>query len=82
MHRTASVCPVCLKPIPAVRVEWDGRYFQEKTCPEHGDFSTLVWQGSQALEDWTGPREETWAVPRTAACAETTCGPPAAPCWR
>lgn len=61
MHRTRSVCPVCLKPIPAVRVERDGRYFQEKTCPEHGDFSTLVWQGSQALEDWTGPREETGA---------------------
>ena len=58
MHKTTSVCPVCLKRVPAVRVEREGRCYLEKTCPEHGAFSALVWQGSEALEDWTGPREE------------------------
>ncbi|MCI8422343.1 MAG: radical SAM protein [Lawsonibacter sp.] len=59
MHRTASVCPVCLKRIPAVRTERNGHMYQEKTCPEHGTFSTVLWRGSEPLEHWTGPREET-----------------------
>ena len=63
MHKTTSVCPVCLRRVPAVRVERDGRCYQEKACPEHGAFFTLIWQGSEALEDWTGPREETGAEP-------------------
>lgn len=61
MHRTTSVCPVCLKRLPAVRVSREGRCYLEKTCPEHGAFSVLVWQGSEDLGDWTGPREETGA---------------------
>lgn len=61
MHRTTSVCPVCLRRIPAERVKREGRYYLEKTCPEHGAFSTLIWEGSEALEDWTGRREETGA---------------------
>lgn len=61
MQKTVSVCPVCLKRIPAVRVKRDGRFYQEKSCPEHGAFSTLIWQGSEDLEGWTGPREETGA---------------------
>ena len=55
MQKTVSVCPVCLKRIPAVRVKRDGRFYQEKSCPEHGAFSTLIWQGSEDLEGWTGP---------------------------
>ena len=59
MRRTTSVCPICLKRVPAVRVRRQGQYYLEKTCPEHGGFSTLLWQGSQPLEDWTGPLPET-----------------------
>jgi len=33
----------------------------EKTCLEHGSFSTILWRGSESLEDWAGPREETGA---------------------
>lgn len=72
MRKTTSVCPVCFKRIPAVRAERDGRYYQEKSCPEHGAFSTLIWQGSEALEDWTGPREETGAEP--GLCCPDGCG--------
>ena len=44
---TTSVCPVCLKQLPAQRVaEVDGIYM-EKTCPEHGDFRVLLWHGSE-----------------------------------
>lgn len=43
--RTESVCPVCLKKLPAQkRAEADGIYM-DKTCPEHGSFSALLWEG-------------------------------------
>lgn len=48
-----SVCPECLKVIPAEKV-WkkDGIYL-EKTCPEHGSFEALIWEGSlSSYEEW------------------------------
>lgn len=53
-EKTKSVCPVCLQVIEAVKVEKTvfnentilSGVFMEKCCPEHGDFSTLIWEGS------------------------------------
>lgn len=46
LNHTQSVCPVCLKTIDAeVRAGHSG-VFLEKSCPEHGFFSTLIWDGS------------------------------------
>lgn len=43
--RTKSVCPVCLRVLDASkRAEKDGIYL-DKRCPEHGDFSALIWEG-------------------------------------
>ena len=43
--KTESVCPVCLRVLPAEkRSEPDGIYL-DKTCPEHGKFSSLIWEG-------------------------------------
>lgn len=45
--RTESVCPVCLRKLPADKVIGpDDNIYMEKTCPEHGKFSTLIWEGS------------------------------------
>ena len=42
---TTSVCPVCLKTLPAIlRTAPDGVYM-DKTCPDHGNFSALLWEG-------------------------------------
>ena len=43
IRNTASVCPVCMKKLPAV-LERDGEkgIFLIKTCPEHGTFRTAV----------------------------------------
>lgn len=42
---TESVCPVCLRRLKAEkRAEQDGIYM-DKSCPEHGRFSTLIWEG-------------------------------------
>ena len=46
--RTKSVCPVCLRVLDArKRSERDGIYM-DKNCPEHGQFSALIWEGNMA----------------------------------
>lgn len=43
---TESVCPVCLRVIKARKtVGDDGFIHLEKTCPVHGDFDVLIWEG-------------------------------------
>lgn len=63
---TSSVCPICLKTIPATRVrrveprqvnsDSDDTVELVKRCPEHGDFSTVVWRG--ARPDYAAWRRE------------------------
>jgi uncharacterized radical SAM superfamily Fe-S cluster-containing enzyme len=45
IHLTESVCPVCLRKIPARHVLQSGNIYMEKTCENHGDFSTIIWRG-------------------------------------
>jgi len=40
---TGSLCPECLKIIPAKLVERDGKIWMIKKCPEHGEFEELYW---------------------------------------
>lgn len=56
---TDSVCPVCLRRIPAQRVaEADGIYM-EKTCPEHGDFRVLLWRGPvEEYNSWKRQKQQ------------------------
>lgn len=59
IRKTRSVCPVCLKNIPASLMrEYDGRILLKKSCPVHGSFRVPVWQGKVDFEQWlleTGP---------------------------
>ena len=58
--RTKSVCPVCLRVLDAQkRAEKDGVYM-DKSCPEHGQFSTLIWEGN--LASYTAWNRENRAV--------------------
>ncbi len=50
--QTHSVCPVCLKRIPAKRVLHGQDVYLEKTCPEHGFTSTVLWRGEPAYLSW------------------------------
>ena len=53
IRSTRSVCPVCLRNLPAALCRKDdGRVFLEKTCPEHGAFRALVWQGKTDFASW------------------------------
>ena len=48
LTKTTSVCPQCLKTLPATLFERDGKVYITKTCPEHGEFEDL-YSGSY---DW------------------------------
>ena len=54
IRETRSVCPVCLRNLPARLVrEADGAVLLEKSCPEHGAFRVPVWRGLVDFERWT-----------------------------
>ena len=56
LSRTESLCPSCLKKIPAFRVT-DGRdVYLEKRCDVHGVFNTVIWRGNPAFETWARPK--------------------------
>jgi hypothetical protein len=40
---TESLCPECMKVLPAEIYEEDGKVYIRKTCPEHGEWSDLYW---------------------------------------
>ena len=52
IRKTRSVCPVCLRNLPACLMREEGVIRLEKTCPEHGKFSVPVWHGKQDWETW------------------------------
>ena len=49
---TESLCPQCLKRIPAVRIRKNGDIYLRKTCPDHGTFETVVWRGRPTFDSW------------------------------
>ncbi|HUU07173.1 MAG TPA: radical SAM protein [Thermoplasmata archaeon] len=52
---TESLCPECLAVIKATLKEKDGKVVMEKTCPEHGSFSDVVWSDAEMylrVESW------------------------------
>ncbi|WP_371380659.1 radical SAM (seleno)protein TrsS [Sporomusa aerivorans] len=57
LSATKSVCPECLRRIPAERAAIGDKVFLRKTCPEHGLFQVCIWQGEPRYEDWTNPSE-------------------------
>ena len=61
VKKTASVCPECLQRIPARLVREGSEWYMKKTCPEHGNFKTIVWRGLPELTGWgsyKAPKEE------------------------
>jgi len=50
---TESVCPECLKRIPAQRIAVGDEVYLDKACPEHGSFRTAIWRGQPSHESWS-----------------------------
>lgn len=51
-----SVCPVCLRPIPAWHETVGDETFLVKECPDHGVSRTIVWRGEPDFHDWSRPK--------------------------
>lgn len=56
LSRTESLCPSCLKKIPAFRVTDGMDVYLEKRCDMHGVFYTVIWRGNPAFETWARPK--------------------------
>ena len=56
LGRTGSLCPVCLRRLPATRERRGDTVFLTRICPEHGEFRVPVWRGSPGLEHWQRPK--------------------------
>lgn len=53
---TVSVCPECLRTIPAVKLAAGDEIILRKDCPEHGRFETVIWRGHPVFESWDRPK--------------------------
>lgn len=52
LGETESLCPVCLRVIPARRVADGGDVYLEKSCPDHGPHKVLIWRDAELYHDW------------------------------
>jgi 7,8-dihydro-6-hydroxymethylpterin dimethyltransferase len=55
-EQTESLCPVCLRRLPAQRVHQDDTTYLVKRCALHGEFRTPVWRGAPAFNQWHRPK--------------------------
>ena len=55
---TESLCPVCLKRLPARRTAEGDDVYLEKLCPEHGAFRPIIWRGPPSFPSWVGPAKQ------------------------
>ena len=53
---TQSVCPLCLARLEARLIQRGDTVFLEKTCAEHGKYSTAVWRGEPSFSSWVRPK--------------------------
>ncbi len=49
---TESVCPECLKRIPAQKRIVGDQVYLVKSCPDHGEFRVLIWKGEPGIATW------------------------------
>jgi len=82
LDRTDSLCPVCLKTIPAEMVERGGKVFLDKTCPQHGPQSVYLWPDANqyrwfqafSMPPWRPPSWKPVVQTETSAGCPLDCG--------
>ena len=73
IRETRSVCPVCLKNLPAQLLEQsDGSVVLQRTCPAHGEHRAVVWRGKTDFAAWCAGSEP--LPPGAGACCPGDCG--------
>lgn len=51
---TESLCPTCLKKVPAWLITEGSTVVLDGRCPGHGAWRTPVWRGSPSMAEWCG----------------------------
>lgn len=51
LKSTTSLCPVCLKLLPATLEEHEGDVWMRKTCPDHGEVFQLYWKDASFFKE-------------------------------
>ena len=64
LAETESVCPICLRTLPARRELRGDQGWLVKDCPEHGRFETVFWRGSPDIRTWSRPKSPYRGGPR------------------
>ncbi len=61
LSHTSSLCPYCLRKIPARRIMEKEAVYLEKSCPEHGSLPrVLLWKNKpKTYLEWKRPGQET-----------------------
>lgn len=75
---TQSVCPVCLDVVDARIVVNDNAVYMEKSCPQHGAFSTYLWPDEDHyrwLKNFKFPHVRPNAFKSPAKGCPEDCGP-------
>jgi hypothetical protein len=72
LSSTASLCPVCLGRVPAIRERQGETVFLVKQCPEHGIFRTVIWRGQVPFSSWLRPKKPS-APTRTFTAVDRGC---------
>jgi len=49
IRKTASICPVCYRLLPAIIFEREGKAFLRRICPEHGEIEESYWADAEYL---------------------------------
>ena len=52
LGETESLCPICLRVIPAVKISDGENVYLEKSCPDHGSYRALIWKGASDFITW------------------------------
>ncbi|MBU1120276.1 radical SAM protein, partial [Candidatus Micrarchaeota archaeon] len=52
LRKTTSLCPVCMKLLPAEVIEEDNKVFIQRNCPEHGIHKELYWSDSSLYKQF------------------------------
>ncbi len=52
ISETQSLCPECMKRIPARYIEEDNKIYLEKACPQHGSYRALIWRNASFYRRW------------------------------
>lgn len=68
LHRTQSLCPVCLRRVEAAYERGGGDpqgVVLRKACPEHGSFSVPVWREGDGPGFENAPLFESWSRPKS-----------------